>query len=59
MLHVFYEDQLVGLLTRDADLIYSFTYSDAWIKNLKAFPLSIAMPLQKKSFGNKKSVAAI
>ena len=52
-LNVFYEKSLVGTLFRDDDLVYSFNYSDSWLKDKNAFQLSLAMPLQKESFGNK------
>lgn len=52
-LYVFYEDLRVGTLTRDADLIYSFVYTDEWIESPRHFPLSLSMPLKDKSFGNK------
>ena len=56
-LNVFYEEKLVGTLYRDSDLIYSFSYSDEWLKKKDAFQLSLAMPLQKESFGNKVTLS--
>jgi serine/threonine-protein kinase HipA len=52
-LNVFYEEKRVGSLYRDSELVYSFSYSDEWLKDDKAFQLSLAMPLQEKPFGNK------
>lgn len=52
-LNIFFEEKKVGTLYRDDELIYSFSYSESWIKEKDAFPLSLAMPLQKESFGNK------
>lgn len=52
-LNIFYEDKKVGTLYRDEELIYSFSYSESWLKDKKAFPLSLAMPLRKGKFGNK------
>ncbi|MFT6632386.1 MAG: serine/threonine-protein kinase HipA [Bacteriovoracaceae bacterium] len=52
-LNVFYKESLVGTLSRDSDLITSFSYSAQWLKDKDAFKLSLAMPLQKEIFGNK------
>jgi serine/threonine-protein kinase HipA len=52
-LNVFYEDQLVGILTRNDDLVYGFSYTKTWQHHPKSFPLSLAMPLTQESFGNR------
>ena len=52
-LNVFYEDVLVGILTRNDDLVFGFNYSKSWQQHSKAFPLSLAMPLTQNSFGNR------
>lgn len=52
-LNVFYERRLVGTLYRNSDLVYSFLYSDEWLKWEGAFQLSLAMPFQHEAFGNK------
>lgn len=56
-LNVFYEEKLVGSLRRDEDLIFSFSYSDDWLADKEAFQLSLAMPLQEESFGNKVTLS--
>ncbi len=52
-LYVFFENEIVGQLYRDDDLVFSFEYSDRWITNPRSFALSLAMPLAPKKFGNK------
>lgn len=52
-LNIFYEDKKVGTLFRDEELVYSFLYSESWLKDKEAFQLSLAMPLRKEKFGNK------
>lgn len=52
-LNVFYEDLLVGILTRNDDLVYGFNYSKSWQQHSKGFPLSLAMPLAQDTFGNR------
>jgi serine/threonine-protein kinase HipA len=56
-LNIFYEKDLVGVLLRDDELIYSFSYSDEWLENKNAFQLSLAIPLQKGGFGNKVTLS--
>jgi serine/threonine-protein kinase HipA len=56
-LNVFYEDFKVGVLERNEDLVYSFQYQEEWLKNPKRFPLSLAMPLQEESFGNRVTLS--
>ena len=43
----------MGTIYIDQELVYSFTYASSW----KEFPLSLAMPLEEKSFGNKKTLS--
>lgn len=57
MLYIFYENQLVGTLSRDEDLVYSFIYEDSWIASPQRFPLSLAMPLTQKRFGNRVTLS--
>lgn len=52
-LFVFYENQRVGVLLRDENLISSFSYDEQWQRSPNSFPLSLAMPLSEKSFANK------
>lgn len=56
-LNIFYEKKHVGTLHRNSDLVSSFSYSDQWLKDKSAFQLSLAMPLQKESFGNKVTLS--
>jgi serine/threonine-protein kinase HipA len=56
-LNVFYEDSLVGVLHRDDELIYSFQYSDQWLRGPNSFQLSLAMPFRDEAFGNKVTLS--
>lgn len=56
-LYVFYENQLVGTLSRNENLVYSFTYEEPWQKGSKSFPLSLAMPLSQKNFENRVTLS--
>ena len=57
ILYAFYEDQLVGRLTQDDDLIFHFQYDERWLRYPKAFALSLVLPLRKESFGNRPSLS--
>jgi serine/threonine-protein kinase HipA len=52
-LYVFYENQRVGVFSRDDNLVSSFSYDEQWQESKSSFPLSLAMPLAKKTFDNK------
>lgn len=52
-LYVFYENQRVGVFSRDENLISSFTYDEQWLVGKNSFPLSLAMPLSTQIFNNK------
>lgn len=52
-LYVFYENQRVGIFSRDDNLISSFSYDERWQNSTNSFPLSLAMPLSEQTFGNK------
>ncbi|MDC1174877.1 type II toxin-antitoxin system HipA family toxin [Bacteriovoracaceae bacterium] len=56
-LNIFFETKKVGTLYRDEELVYSFSYSEQWLKEEQAFQLSLAMPLQTESFGNKVTLS--
>jgi serine/threonine-protein kinase HipA len=56
-LYVYFENQKVGTLTRDADLVYSFSYTESWQNSKTSFPLSLAMPLIQKTFQNKVTLS--
>jgi len=52
-LYVFYENQRVGVFSRDENLMSSFFYDEQWLMGQNSFPLSLAMPLSKQTFNNK------
>lgn len=56
-LFVYYEDQLVGKLHRDEELIYSFSYASEWIAATNSFSLSLSLPLSNEMFGNRASLS--
>ena len=56
-LNIFFETKKVGTLYRDKELVYSFSYSEQWLNEKQAFQLSLAMPLQGESFGNKTTLS--
>jgi serine/threonine-protein kinase HipA len=53
LLYVFYENQRVGVFSRDENLISSFSYDEQWQVGQHSFPLSLAMPLSDRTFNNK------
>ena len=56
-LNVYYETIKVGELRRNEDLVYSFAYEKSWLNDAQRFPLSLAMPLESKEFGNKVTLS--
>ena len=52
-LYVFYENQRVGVFSRDENLVTSFSYDEQWQAGQNSFPLSLAMPLSQQTFSNK------
>jgi len=56
-LNIFFEEDLVGVFSQNEEMIHSFQYDKNWIKKDEAFPVSISMPLQEESFGNKVTLA--
>jgi serine/threonine-protein kinase HipA len=52
-LRVYFENHLVGVLSRTEELTLAFSYEESWQKSDKSFPLSLAMPLEKKDYGNR------
>jgi len=52
-LYVFYENQRVGIFSRDENLISSFSYDEQWQVGKNSFPLSLVMPLSDQTFNNK------
>lgn len=51
-LNVFYETELVGILTEDNEERLSFKYSKSWVENPNSFPLSIALKLTEEAYGH-------
>lgn len=51
-LNVFYESELVGVLTEDKEERLNFKYAKAWLINPNAFPLSIALKLTEEAYGH-------
>ncbi len=56
-LYIYFENQKVGTLTRNEDLVYSFSYEDSWRNSKNSFPLSLAMPLEQSEFQNKVTLS--
>jgi len=56
-LYAFFENLRVGILSKDDDGVYSFTYDKAWRNYPDAFPISLSMPLEHERFGNKLTLA--
>ncbi|MDP3267959.1 MAG: type II toxin-antitoxin system HipA family toxin [Legionella sp.] len=52
-LYVFYENQRVGVFSRDENLVSSFSYDTQWQIGQNSFPLSLAMPLSNQTYNNK------
>ena len=52
-LYVFYENQRVGVFSRDENLVSSFSYDEQWQVGKNSFPLSLAMPLSERAFNNR------
>lgn len=52
-LYAFYENKKIGVLTLSGDDIYSFEYDAQWRDDPESFAISLAMPLEQKSFGHK------
>lgn len=51
-LNVFYESELVGVLSEDNEERLSFKYSKNWLENPNSFPLSIALKLTEEAYGH-------
>lgn len=56
-LYVFYESQLVGVLAKDEDDIYSFQYAMDWLSHPNGFDLSFQLPRQMTPFGHRQTQA--
>lgn len=56
-LFIYFENQKVGTLTRNDDLVYSFSYEERWRTSKNSFALSLAMPLEQKDFQNKVTLS--
>lgn len=53
VLYVLHEEALVGELRLIQGDRYEFQYEDKWLRNPTAFPISIALNLQKESHGHQ------
>ena len=47
--HIYYQDQLAGLLTEDENG-YTFQYDAAYIKSNDADPVSLTLPISEKPY---------
>jgi serine/threonine-protein kinase HipA len=56
-LNVFRECDLVGVLEKDGDDVYSFQYASDWLTHPNGFDLSIQLPRQTIPFGNRQTQA--
>ena len=56
-LYVYFEDRLIGKLTRDEELMHSFQYDESWLNSQNKFQLSLVLPLQAEPFGNKLTLS--
>jgi len=56
-LFAFYEQKKIGALTQDDNDVYAFEYESSWTTDAEAFPISLSMPLDQNSFGNKISLS--
>jgi len=56
-LYVFYENQRVGVFSRDENLVSTFSYDKQWQIGQNSFPLSLAMPLSEQTFNNKVTLS--
>lgn len=53
-LDVYLHADLIGHLLQDDHGATSFQYSQEWLANTDAIPLSVSLPLQKEQFGEKQ-----
>lgn len=51
-LNVFYESEVVGILSEDNEERLIFKYSESWLKNPNSFPLSLALKLSDELYGH-------
>ena len=56
-LNVFYDNELVGVLTEDNEERLSFSYSETWLKKEDTFAIPINLPLAKEPYGHIKTKA--
>ena len=55
-LYVFRESDLVGVLEKDEDDVYSFQYASDWLNHPHGFDLSFQLPRQTTPFGNRQAI---
>lgn len=51
-LYVFYQDKIVGNITKHTDDTISFSYDQAWVNHPDSFDLVPSMPRRAEAFGN-------
>lgn len=56
-LYVFYKNKIVGVFSRDENLVSSFSYDEHWQTCETSFPLSLAMPLSQQTFNNRTTLS--
>lgn len=56
-LNLFYNDELVGVLTEDDEERLSFSYSDSWLNIENSFAISVNLPLKSTLYGHMQAKA--
>ena len=53
-LNVWWDDQLVGVLSQDVGKLLGFKYDNSWLENKNSNALSISLPKRKKEFSTNE-----
>ena len=56
-LNLFYNDELVGVLTEDDEERLSYSYSDSWLNKENSFAISVNLPLKSTLYGHMQAKA--
>ena len=56
-IYIFYEKKIVAEASINSELIYQLKYEKSWLDDPKSFPLSFALPLSEKTYGNKLTLS--
>ncbi len=56
-LSVYYHGQFIGVLNINKGRRYTFTYTEEWLQNENAIPISISLPLSPGEFSEEKSMS--